>query len=40
MANREESLHQSFFRDTTAYLFYILFIVALGPFQFGYHLVS
>ena len=33
-----ESLHHSLIRDTTAYLSYILLVVAIGPLQFGFHL--
>ena len=40
MARGGEPLHRSLIRDTTAYLSYILLIVALGPLQFGFHLVS
>ena len=40
MARGEEPLHRSLVRDTTAYLTYILLVVALGPLQFGFHLVS
>ena len=36
----DEPLHRSLFRDTTAYLAYLLFFSTLGPFQFGFHLVG
>ena len=39
MARDGEPLHHSLIRDTTAYLSYILLIVAIGPLQFGFHLV-
>ncbi|KAL9132990.1 MAG: hypothetical protein Q9175_005833 [Cornicularia normoerica] len=40
MARGGEPLHRSLIRDTTAYLCYILLVVALGPFQFGFHLAE
>ena len=40
MAREGESFHHALYRDTTFYLCYALLISALGPFQFGYHLVS
>ena len=39
MAKDAESFHRALYRDTTFYLCYALLISALGPFQFGYHLV-
>ena len=39
MARDGEPLHRSLVRDTTAYLSYILMVVAIGPLQFGFHLV-
>jgi hypothetical protein len=27
-------------RDVTAYLLYLIFVAALGPLQFGFHLVG
>ncbi|KAL8705672.1 MAG: hypothetical protein Q9225_008013 [Loekoesia sp. 1 TL-2023] len=35
---RDEPLHKSLVRDTTAYFLYLLLVTTLGPFQFGYHL--
>lgn len=35
----EEPILKALWRDTTAYLCFTLFVVALGPLQFGYHLV-
>ena len=40
MARDGEPLHRSLIEDTTAYLCYVLLVVALGPLQFGFHLVS
>ncbi|KAL8824577.1 MAG: hypothetical protein Q9170_008116 [Blastenia crenularia] len=37
---RDEPLHKSLVRDTTAYFVYILSVTTLGPFQFGYHLAE
>ena len=39
MAQDTEPLHRALYRDTTFYLSYALLVSALGPFQFGYHLV-
>ena len=39
MARGGEPLHRSLFRDITPYLCYILLATAVGPLQFGYHLV-
>ena len=39
MARGGEPLHQSLRRDITPYLCYILLATAIGPLQFGYHLV-
>lgn len=36
---RDEPLLRALFRDTTAYLVYVLLIATIGPFQFGFHLV-
>ncbi|KAL8937447.1 MAG: hypothetical protein Q9216_004411 [Gyalolechia sp. 2 TL-2023] len=37
---RDEPLHKSLVRDTTAYFVYVLLVATLGPFQFGYHLAE
>ncbi|KAL8725610.1 MAG: hypothetical protein Q9166_007245 [cf. Caloplaca sp. 2 TL-2023] len=37
---REEPLHKSLIRDTTAYFAYLLLVTTLGPFQFGFHLAE
>ncbi|KAL8749279.1 MAG: hypothetical protein Q9184_006871 [Pyrenodesmia sp. 2 TL-2023] len=37
---RDEPLYKSLIRDTTAYFAYLLLVVVLGPFQFGYHLAE
>lgn len=39
MVRGGEPLHQSLSRDITLYLCYILLATAVGPLQFGYHLV-
>ena len=39
MAPAEESLLRALRRDTTFYLCFALLVTAVGPFQFGYHLV-
>lgn len=36
---RDEPLHKSLIRDTTAYFAYCLLVATLGSFQFGFHLV-
>ncbi|KAL9023317.1 MAG: hypothetical protein Q9196_007278 [Gyalolechia fulgens] len=38
--NGDEPLYKSLIRDTTAYFVYVLLVVTLGPFQFGYHLAE
>ena len=40
MTSNGESFFKAVTRDITAYLAFTLFTVALGPFQFGYHLAS
>lgn len=40
MAGGGEPLHRSLIRDTTAYLTYILLVVAIGPLQYGFHLAE
>lgn len=40
MARDGEPLHRSLIEDTTAYLCYVLLVVALGPLQFGFHLAE
>ncbi|KAL8947775.1 MAG: hypothetical protein Q9222_005984 [Ikaeria aurantiellina] len=37
---RDEPLYKSLIRDTTAYFAYVLLVIILGPFQFGYHLAE
>ena len=37
---REERLQQTLIRDTTGFLVFLLVITTIGPFQFGFHLVS
>ena len=39
MAPAEEGLLRALLRDTTFYLCFALLVTAIGPFQFGYHLV-
>ena len=40
MARGGEPLHRALIQDTTAYLCYILLVAAVGPLQFGFHLVQ
>ncbi|KAL6712936.1 Bifunctional purine biosynthesis protein PurH [Lecanora helva] len=40
MARGGEPILKALMHDITFYLCYILFVVALGPFQFGYHLAE
>ncbi|KAM0801904.1 general substrate transporter [Usnea florida] len=40
MVRDGEPLHRSLIEDTTAYLCYVLLVVALGPLQFGFHLAE
>lgn len=39
MAQGEEGQLRALLRDTTFYLCFILVTTAIGPFQFGFHLV-